>query len=107
MFARVPVNGNIEIHGFGKSSVAASTHKPGAGQCAFLDRPLSRAEPARLLYKEKHAPISHLDISARAIAPGWTNTPIVSVLKAIQTGQLFYVHVRNDRGWLDIRRVGP
>jgi len=107
MFARVPVNGNIEILGMKKSSMAASRRKPAAGECAFLDRPLSSAEPARLLFKEKHPPFSHVDISSSAIAAGFVNTPIASVLKAIRKGQLFYVHVRNDRGWLDIRRVGP
>jgi hypothetical protein len=68
---------------------------------------LSSQEPHQLLFKIKHAPITHVDLSVREATPAWSNSPIVPVLKAIRTGQLFYVHVRNDRGWLDIRRVGP
>ncbi len=107
MFARVRIKGDIEIYRIKKSRYAANSRKPAAGECAFIDRPLSASEPAQLRYKSKKPHLSHIDITSKQINPGWKGDPIVSVIKAIRNRKLFYVHVRNDRGWLDIRRVGP
>jgi len=42
-------SGNVVI-AFVKAAAASRTRQPGAGQCAWVDRPLGRGEPSRLLW---------------------------------------------------------
>ncbi len=107
MFARILMKGNTEIRGIKRAARGAGSRSPAAGECAFLDRPITRKEPAQLLYKSKKLPVDFFDINVQKVIPGWNGEPITEVLEAVRNGKLFYVHVRNDRGWMVIRRIGP
>ncbi len=105
MFARIPLSGNIEIYKLKRARFSASRRAPGKGECAWLDRPMRPTE-AKMLYKTHKATFTHFDIGSNFTHIAWKSTPIMQVLRAIQQGKLFYVHVRNENGWLVIKRVG-
>jgi len=107
---RTPTNSAVKIYNIRKSRYGAGNRKPGLGECAWLDRPLSSREPNRLLYKIKarKTTFSKVTISKRGIELTWGNDPIVNFLKNLKSGQLYYFHVKNNhQGWLEIIRLGP
>jgi len=115
MNAMVFKNGEVTIKGFRSGRAAASARHPGPGECAWLDRPMRRDEPKELWDAHRNSPINYVAISGNTTSIRWFNStsryPIISVLKAIQTGQVFLVHVKQirigKRPMFRIERVGP
>lgn len=106
MVAFVPVKGgNIEVHGIKKARVGATSRKPAKGECAFMDRGLSAAEPSQLLFKNKKPALLNVKVypgKVDSMFQGGFN----KVLYAIRGSSYFYVHVKNNRGWFEVTRVG-
>ena len=100
----------IEIYGLKKSRSAANKRPPGNGECAWIDRPLSSKEPTKLIYKlAKRQLFNKILIRPTGATIGWVNgsDPILKVIQAIYTKQLFYLHVHNNnQGALEIDRIG-
>ncbi|HEB55912.1 MAG TPA: hypothetical protein ENI98_06325 [Gammaproteobacteria bacterium] len=112
MVAIVNHVGNIKITGLRHARVAASVKSPGPGECAWLDRPMNKNEPFNLHYTSRKLPFKYVYISSNTVSLKWVNyIPIATVLKAIYSNKLFFVHVRrkriNKRWTLGIERVGP
>ncbi len=110
--ARIFNVGNIEIFGFRRARLAASVQPPSPGECAWLDRPMNNKEQLRLYYGRRKLPFGYVEVRSNKTSFRWWNTlPITTVLKAIQTNKLFFVHVRKKRiykRWMfNIERVGP
>ena len=112
---------------FGKARDAASRQKPGPGQCAWVDRPLSPAEPSVFYFRNASNPVTRVRVStvetsavlypvslARQMPHGGLQSraaqPIV-LLDAIHRGQLFYIQVHTEqvrgRAALIMTRFGP
>ncbi len=114
MYASVHKVGSVQIRGFRSARAAASARHPGPGECAWLDRPMRRDEPKQLWYPRRNSPIESVRVRANATTIGWMDTaryPIITVLKAIQKGKVFLVHVKqvriSHRKVFRIERVGP
>ncbi len=112
MFATIFNVGNIEVLGFRSARTAAGVRPPNAGECAWLDRPMSKNEPLRLFYSQRKLPFFHTSVYANRTQFRWRRDhPMTTVLKAIQGKKIFFVHVRKKRigkRWmLKIERVGP
>jgi len=117
MNATVYKNGEVIIKGFRSARTAAKAQSPSSGECAWLDRPMRRDEPKELWDAHRKSPIAFVTMRR-----GNKNTislmdtaryPIITVLTAIQTGQVFLVHVKQirinhgKRPIFRIERVGP
>ncbi|VAX14656.1 hypothetical protein MNBD_GAMMA24-2625 [hydrothermal vent metagenome] len=112
MFARIFNVGSVDIRGFRRARSAASVRPPGPGECAWLDRPMIRNEPFILFYGRRKLPLLYVDVYLSKTHFRWQgDRPITTVLKAIQTNKLFFVHVKRkciDKRWmLNIERVRP
>jgi hypothetical protein len=89
---------------------------PGVGQCAWLDRPISPDEPRVLMFEESLQNIQLIFSKDRGSAQsprmaqvraGW-GPHLESVIQSLN-GDLFYVHVYNnrEREAFVVRRWGP
>jgi len=116
MNARIYKNGEVTIKGFRSARTAAKARPPSSGECAWLDRTMRRDEPKELWDAHRNSPINYVTMRGNKTAIRWMDTaryPIITVLKAIQTGQVFLVHVRQirinhgKRPIFRIERVGP
>ncbi len=111
IFARIYNVGSVKIYGFRRARLAASVRPPSPGECAWLDRPMSRNEPPHLSYTPRKLPFGFVDVYPKKTSFKWRRYPITTVLKAIRNNKLFFVHVRKkriDKRWtLNIERVGP
>ena len=96
----------LEIQ-FAHAPQGASATPPGAGQCAWLDRPLNGAEPTRLHISQSG------EVQVACSADGRCNigrvpVDIRAVIDTIRKGGTFLVHVYNNgSGYLEITKVGP
>jgi hypothetical protein len=112
---------------FVRASNAASQRKPDKGQCAWVDRPISAAEPGSFYFRNANNPVTHVKITSQATTAQLMGTGRLSqipnggrqsraaqsllLLDAIKKAQLFYVQVHsekvNGRTVLIMDRFGP
>lgn len=112
MTAIINNTGNVNISRLRHARVAASVQPPAPGECTWLDRPMSKNEPLSLYYASRKLPFKYIYIRSNTVSFKWWNgLPIATVLNAIRSNKLFFVHVRKKRiykRWkLNIERVGP
>ncbi len=101
---------------FAKTKYPAGKKRPAAGECAWIDRPVSSREPSYIYYESSKNPIwSSLQISMkRKYNPrvNWYRTPINTYIQKIFNKKTFFVHVksgvsREGIAVLKIVRFGP
>lgn len=92
---------------FAKATTSATAATPGAGQCAWLDRPLNGAEPILLHLSQK----GEVQVACNAngqCGVGKVPVDIRAIIDTIRNGGTFLVHVYNNgSGYLEITKVGP
>ncbi len=92
---------------FAKATTAATGTPPGAGQCAWLDRPLNGAEPTRLHISQTG------EVQVACNSRGQCGVSVVpkdirAIIDTIRNGGTFVLHVYNNgTGYLEITKVGP
>lgn len=92
---------------FAKATAGATATAPGAGQCAWLDRPLNGGEPVLLHLSQKG------EVQVACNAKGQCGVGVVpkdirAIIDTIRNGGTFLVHVYNNgTGYLEITKVGP
>ena len=102
------------IFDYKKASHGASHKKPGPGECAFLDRPISNNEPRLLHYfYKRHALVNTVTVRHKNFSVSYNkNRPEQKILDALHSGGLFYMHIRQRKGvggarYFQVTRLGP
>jgi hypothetical protein len=93
---------------FKKSPAAASVREPAAGHCAWVDRAISAEEPSSLAY----APGSGQDFYFELKKDSWRLTRtedagLEQIMKAMRSGEKFYVRCRREGTYFKVTSVGP
>ncbi len=93
-----------------KAKFAGTAREPGAGECAWLDRPIAANEPSLLVFKGKN-PIIRLSmgksrVSIAGYARGNAYTPGHTLVTAITRGNKFFLKVRRHGRQFEITKVG-
>ncbi len=102
-------NSYLEIH-FQRSPYTGRRSAPGPGQCAWLDRTLTKDEPRKLKFFADNQYIVQLLIftKGKAKIKEIRGNDLKYLIDAISDSKIFYVHCYNDgRGNLIITKVGP
>jgi hypothetical protein len=109
--------GNIIVIYFDKSPQAASQQEPAPGTCAWLDRPISPQEPAKLVPSgrcsdtPKSVTLRYQNITIPLDVNRCPDPTLRYLMDAVYNGKLFYVRCYNkeDHGqhWFEITHVGP
>ncbi len=112
---------------FERAPFAASQQKPGPGQCAWVDRPVSESEPGLFFFKNAENPVKGVKVTtegaqAYIMGPGRVAqlpnggqrshmAQNLLLLDAAAKGTLFYVQVHSEqvkgRNTLVMSRFGP
>lgn len=106
---RGPEKSYLRIY-FKPSPYAGRRSAPGPGQCAWLDRTLTKDEPKKLEFYADNQYIVQLLISANGKAKirHIKGNDLKYLIDAVSDSKIFYVHCYNDgRGYLRITKVGP
>jgi hypothetical protein len=93
---------------FKKSPAAASVREPAPGHCAWVDRAISAEEPSSLAY----SPGSGQDFFFEFKGDSWRltkteDTGLEQIMKALRSGEKFYIRCRREGGFFKINSVGP
>ncbi len=112
---------------FVKATAAASERPSAAGQCAWVDRPVSGSEPNAFFFKDAGNPFTRITISYNRSSAAFISPRVVAqsprgglqshaaqlvlLLDKISKGQTFYVQVhsedQNGRKIFVMSRFGP
>ncbi len=90
---------------FAKAPAGASQQPPGPGQCAWLDRPISQAEPSKLRFRARVKSFRVIGerMNFISVHPPGAQT----VLRAVLGGARFHIHAYNAGSTLQVTRFGP
>jgi len=92
---------------FRKSKNAGTVRAPGAGECAWMDRPISNKEPSVLHYYEKTNPVYNYRVSKSSVRiTKFSKKNTGRLLQRIYRGQKFFVQVRKDKYGFKITKFG-
>lgn len=83
----------------------AVPRNPGAGECVWLDRPISLNEPIKLFYSVAAPSGQDYFITHLNIVPG--AGPLKYLLDSIRGQRVFYVHAYRSGSLFVVTRLGP
>ena len=93
---------------FGKAGAAAGKQGPGPGQCAWLDRPVSSAEPSTLIFKRTGKnPIWQLNLSHNNMSLISADKEEFALLKAVHKGEQVIIKAKRDGDSFRVTGIGP
>ena len=79
---------------FSKSGKAAGEQRPAAGQCAWLDRPVSGEEPSVLVFERtKKNPINNLKVGMHTMRLISAAKEEMEIIQAVYDGRQFIIQV--------------